>query len=59
MTTPETRARLATLHQQLSASTPDPLAGQTDIALDWTCPPYDQEPLWTPPTPAPCSQEPS
>ena len=50
MTTPETRARLGALEQQLAAPTPTPLDGQTTIALDWTCPPYDQEPLWTPPT---------
>lgn len=49
-------ARLATAQQQLTAPTPVPLAGQTDIALDWTCPPYDQEPLWMPPTTPPAPE---
>ncbi|MEU9703037.1 hypothetical protein [Streptomyces sp. NPDC047981] len=33
MTTPETRARLGALKQQLAASTPKPLEGQTAIPL--------------------------
>ncbi|MFH8581612.1 hypothetical protein [Streptomyces zaomyceticus] len=46
MTTPETRARLGALEQQLTTPTPAPLDGQTSLTLDWVCPPYDQETLW-------------
>lgn len=48
MTTPETRARLRGLEQQLADPTPPPLAGQTAIPLTWC-----QEPLWEPPRPIP------
>ena len=46
MTTPETRARLRGLEQQLATPTPAPLDGQTAIPLTWR-----QEPLWEPPRP--------
>lgn len=41
MTTPETRARIRGLEQQLAAATPPPLDGQIAIPLTWR-----QEPLW-------------
>lgn len=56
MTTPETRARLGALEQQLTTPTPAPLDGQTSLTLDWVCPPYDQEPLWMPPTTPPAPE---
>jgi hypothetical protein len=43
MTTPETRARLRGVEQQLAAPTPEPLAGQTEIPLTW-----QQTELWNP-----------
>ncbi|MFB6634852.1 hypothetical protein ACFCWY_33650 [Streptomyces sp. NPDC056362] len=57
MTTPETRARLGALEQQLADPTPVPLDGQTSLTLDWVCPHYDQEPLW--PTPSSASSSPT
>ncbi|MGW4854996.1 hypothetical protein ACWEPZ_27590 [Streptomyces sp. NPDC004288] len=61
MTTPETRARLGALEQQLADPTPVPLDGQTSLTLDWVCPRYDQEALWPAPssaTPPPSSISP-
>ncbi|WP_093803973.1 hypothetical protein [Streptomyces sp. Wb2n-11] len=36
MTTPETRARLRTLKEQLTTPTPEPLAGQAALPLNLT-----------------------
>lgn len=46
VTTPETRARLRTLEQQLAAPTPAALDGQAAIPVTW-----QQEPLWEPARP--------
>ncbi|GGU62361.1 hypothetical protein [Streptomyces lavendofoliae] len=43
MTTPETRARLRGVEQQLTTTTPEPLPGQTEIPLTW-----QQTELWAP-----------
>jgi hypothetical protein len=43
MTTPETRARIRGVEQQLTAPTPPPLTGQTEIPLTW-----QQTELWNP-----------